>query len=90
MLLYPALVAGCLGTEPRAMDQCAFCLAPVVGNGPVDASRFAFTARNSVANAEDSDDGLLPLAGDRQIVIAHGTAVFMTHRAPHETARSGR
>ena len=90
MLLYPALVAGCLGTEPRAMDQCAFCLAPVVGNGPVDASRFAFTARNSVANAEDSDDGLFPLAGGRQIVIAHGTAVFMTHLAPDKTARNGR
>jgi hypothetical protein len=49
----------------------------------------ALLARNSVANAEDSDDGLLPLAGGRQIVIAHGAAVFITHRAPNKTARNG-
>ena len=56
----------------------------------MDAPLFTFTARNSVANAEDSDDSLLPLAGGRQIVVAHGTAVFMTHLAPNETARNGR
>ena len=56
----------------------------------MDAPRFALAARNSVANAEDCDDGLLPLAGGRQIVITHGAAVFMTHLAPNKTARNGR
>jgi hypothetical protein len=62
----------------------------VVGDGSVNATLPALLARDSIADAEHGDDGLLPLAGEWKVVIANGAAVFMTHRAPHETARSGR
>jgi len=64
------------------MDQFAFCLAPIVGDGPVDAPRFAFTARNSVANAEDSDDGLF-------LWLAVGKSSLRTAPRIHDTPRTG-
>jgi len=72
------------------MDEGASCLVPVVRDGSVNAVLPALPARDSVADAEHGDDGLLPLAGGRQIVISHGTAVLMTHGAPNKTARNGR
>ena len=47
----------------------------------------ALLARDSVAGAEHGNDGLFPLAGKWKIVIANGTAIFMTHRAQYETTR---
>jgi hypothetical protein len=86
-LLYPALVAEHLGAEPGTVDESSSYLVPIVGDWSVNPPFPALLARDSVTDAEHGNDGLFPLAGKWKIVIANGTAIFMTHRAQYETTR---
>jgi len=67
------------------MDESAFGLIPVVGDGPVNASFTALAAENSIADTLHYNHCLFPLTRNRKIFIADNTTKLVADLAALKT-----